>query len=408
MKKILIIEDDPIIRELIADLLDASDYEPMSAENGAVGLQMAQEKMPDLILCDIMMPDLDGYAVLSALRQELATSAIPFVFLSAKADKPDIRRGMALGADDYLTKPFRRDDLLEAIEVRLARQDTILTKGQDSHSAMPQDRDVARLEQAIANQEFELHYQPQVDLRTGAIVGAEALIRWQSPELGRVSPADFIPLAEQTGLIIPIGDWVLATACAQIQQWQAQGFTSLSIAVNMSSIQFNQDDVVERVVQCLEQSQLAPELLDVELTESLLVQNVNATVEKLTALREAGIQVSVDDFGTGYASLGYLQHFPFDTLKLDRCFVKDVNQNSRNAAIATAIIQMAHSLELTVIAEGVETDAEKAFLQNRDCDRMQGYLFSRPLPADAFEALLETYRPSQSNPSVSSISVSSS
>jgi diguanylate cyclase len=592
MKKILVIEDEELVRNNILEILDTVDFRVIGASNGGIGVQMAQEHLPDLILCDVMMPELDGYEVLAALRKNPVTATIPFIFLTAKGDKTDIRQGMNLGADDYLTKPFRRKELLGAIEARLIKHDALyqgyareqsrpiapreevgpqrpdliyydrLTKlpnqlllreqfdylrdrtkqeggaiwilsigldrfkrinqnlghefgdrllmevGQrlsrcirtgdilarlhtdqfaivlgsntpnddrptflnfrnDSLEALnaqaeaiaqpildrltqpfclenreifltasigvsiyPQDGaevdqlmknagvamsyakqlggnqyqgytptlqsesldDLtleASLRYAVERQELQLYYQPIVGLKEGQIVGAEALVRWNHPQQGMISPVKFIPLAEQTGLIAPIGEWVLQTACHQTKSWQAEGLPPVRVAVNLSFRQFNQVDLAERLVRILDQSGLDPSYLELELTESILVQNVAFTIAKLNELKAMGVKISLDDFGTGYSSLSYLQQFPFDLLKIDRCFVQDINTNKTNAALTNAIIQMAHSLNLKVIAEGVETREELAVLYENQCDNIQGYLFSRPVKAEDFRRMLK-------------------
>ena len=241
---------------------------------------------------------------------------------------------------------------------------------------------------ALERNEFLLHYQPQVDLRSGEIAGMEALVRWQHPELGLVSPAMFIPVAEDSGLIVSLGEWVLRTACAQNKAWQLAGFKPISVAVNLSARQFRQPDLAEMVAAILGETGLDPACLELELTESLVMQDVEKTIATLSKLKAMGIKLSIDDFGTGYSSLSYLKRFPIDTLKIDQSFVRDITTDPDDAAIAKTIISMAHDMQLRVIAEGVETEAQKSFLQQRHCDEMQGYLFSRPLPAEMFETLL--------------------
>nr|WP_290223933.1 GGDEF domain-containing response regulator [Trichocoleus desertorum] len=570
MTKILVIEDDQPVRENIVELLEVEEFDVIGAENGLLGVQLAQKHLPDLVLCDVMMPELDGYGVLTALRADPSTAAIPFIFLTAKADKTDLRQGMNLGADDYLTKPCTADELLEAIAARLQKQaratqqytaalnqaqeqlnqlirhdsltglsnrlalrerfsvilaqstqpepivpvllvhlnrfnrindtlgyllgdlliqtvaarilecvqptDTVIRlsteqfvvllphtqqkqavadiaqeilerlslpfvlEGQevfvstsigislyaedaDNIDALIKQADAAmqsaqkqggnhyefyaasmnlgslnqllleaNLRHALERLEFQVYYQPKVSLTTGEIVGAEALIRWFSPTQGFISPAEFIPLAEETGLIVPLDEWVITTACTQVRQWQIAEFPPLQVAVNLSGLQFHQTNLVERVTQILHQTQLDPQYLELELTEGVIMQNTDATVHRLDQLKDLGIQIAIDDFGTGYSSLSYLKQFSFDTLKIDRCFVQNISCDSKNAAITTAMIQMAHDLELKVIAEGVETSSELAFLQQQACDEMQGYFFSRPVPAHEFEQLLVTGR----------------
>ena len=245
---------------------------------------------------------------------------------------------------------------------------------------------------ALKRNEFLLHYQPQVNLRSGEIVGTEALVRWQHPELGLVSPAMFIPVAEDSGLIVALGEWVLRTACAQNKAWQLAGLKPISIAVNLSARQFRQPDLVEKVAVILDETGLDPACLELELTESLVMQDVEKTIATLSRLKAMGIKLSVDDFGTGYSSLSYLKRFPIDTLKIDQTFVRDITTDPDDAAIAKSIISMAHDMQLRVIAEGVETEEQKSFLLQRQCDEMQGYLFSKPVPAAEFEKRLRENR----------------
>jgi diguanylate cyclase (GGDEF)-like protein len=566
MKKILVIEDEEFVRENIEELLDAEGFEVISAENGRIGVDLAKVMIPDLILCDVMMPELDGYNVLTALRQDSVTAAVPFIFLTAKSAKTDFRQGMELGANDYITKPFTRAELLGAIASRIKYDDkvrehynielqqakeqlnylihndsltnlpnrlslrerfkqiqptdtdneqlvTILCVGLDRFNQINENlghaigdlllkavaerltacveagdtvarldtdqfaiilattqhkqevgniaqtilesisqtfalagqeifitasmgiaiypRDGQEIEQllnhantamvhakqqggdqyqyytvaynigssdrlalqttlryALERGELQLYYQPQVNLQTGQIVGAEALLRWHHPERGLVSPDKFIPLAEETGLIISIGEWVLHTACKQTKAWQNAGFSSLRVAVNLSSRQFSQIDLRHQLVQILMETGLDPKYIELELTESMLVQNTEVAIRRLNALKALGVEIAIDDFGTGYSSLSYLQQFPFDILKIDRCFIRNITENSNNAAITKAIIEMAKSLNLKLIAEGVETEAELSFVCKHKCDGMQGYLFSRPVPAHEFEQLL--------------------
>lgn len=594
MTKILVIEDEELVRANILEMLEAEEFETVGAANGQVGVQLAKQELPDLILCDVMMPELDGYSVLSALRELPETASIPFIFLTAKASKSDLRAGMELGADDYLTKPFSRNELLGAIATRLEKQSRLrshytralrqvaerlnhivhydsltnlpnrlllqerfnsicqllanpemqnapipiflvsLDRFHRIHEALerqvgelllknvaqrlaasldPQDTiahisidqfalilsprsqhrqdflksvdrvetnsqspklkaffkvfaqaildlfkqpfllgaheifmtasigisiyaedgkdldtlikraDLARkqaqshggnqyqfyqaemkpisvetlaietdLRRAIVADQFQVLYQPQIDLKTGEIIGAEALIRWHHPERGLMSPAQFIPIAEESDLIIALGEWVLHTACSQGKKWHELGLEPIKIAVNLSARQFTQIHLKPRLLKILQSTGFNPKYLELEVTESVLVQHVSSTIQIMNDLKALGIQISVDDFGTGYSSLIYLKQFPFDTLKIDQRFVRNLTADSRDAAITLAIIQMAHSLNLKVIAEGVETDAELAVLRQNQCDAIQGYLFSRPIPACEFEVFLNTHR----------------
>lgn len=244
------------------------------------------------------------------------------------------------------------------------------------------------LRNALDRGEFELHYQPQVELSTGKIVGMEALLRWQHPQLGTIPPMRFIGLAEETGLIVPIGAWVLHTACLQTQKWQQAGYGQLRVAVNLSSRQFIQLDLAQTIAAILEQTGLPAHSLDIELTESMVMADVEQAVGVLGDLKKLGVHVSIDDFGTGYSSLAYLKRFPIDMLKIDKSFVRDIATDPDDAAIVRSVISLAHSLRLQVIAEGVETEAQLSYLRRHACDQMQGFLFSRPLSVAAFEQLL--------------------
>jgi diguanylate cyclase len=566
MNKILVIEDERAIRINLLKLLGAEGFHVIAAENGRDGVQLARTEPPDLIICDILMPELDGYGVLRTLQQDPVTATIPFMFLTAKSDRSDWRQGMNLGADDYLTKPFTRAELLEAIASRLQKQvslqeqhavklkqaeeqlnhmlrynhltnlpnrislqehftqllspsevpfgtipilslgfgqlnrinntlgpasgefllqavaqrllDCVGTQGIVAHlgaaqfaillTAIVQKNEVVQivesileafsspflldvheilltstigialygrdgcdldtllkhasvareeakkpgkkpyqfyiasigansqkallleleLHQALAREEFQVYYQPKVHLLSGEIKGAEALVRWYHPERGAVSPAEFIPLAEKTGFIVPLGEWVLRTACAQAKLWQVAGFPPIQVAVNLSGHQFNQPHLSNLVVEILRETELEPQYLELEITESALVQNPEAALATLSELKSLGIQLSIDDFGTGYSSLSYLRQFPFDALKLDRSFVCNLTKDAKNAAITMAILQMARSLNLKVVAEGVENQSQLAFLHRHQCDEIQGYWFSPPLSAETFEEVL--------------------
>jgi diguanylate cyclase (GGDEF)-like protein/PAS domain S-box-containing protein len=254
--------------------------------------------------------------------------------------------------------------------------------------AMERLRIEGDLRNALERQEFVLHYQPQVDLTSGRIVGMEALLRWQHKELGMVSPARFIGLAEETGLIMPIGAWALRTACMQTREWIRAGFGPLRVAVNLSARQFGQKDLAQSIAAVLKETGLGADCLEIELTESLVMTDVERAIGILRNLNDLGVKLSIDDFGTGYSSLSYLKRFPIDVLKIDQSFVRDITIDADDAAIAVAIISLAHSLKLKVIAEGVETAAQLIFLRRNQCDQMQGYYFSRPVPADEFVQML--------------------
>jgi len=244
------------------------------------------------------------------------------------------------------------------------------------------------LKKALEREEFVLFYQPQVELCTGKITGLEALVRWRHPDRGLLTPATFIPVAEESGLILPLGAWVLHEACRQAGVWQRAGLAPLRMAVNISSKQFRQDGLVAIVQQALLAGGLSPSMLELELTESCIMQDIEATIITLVRLKEVGVNLSVDDFGTGYSSMNYLKRFPLDTLKIDRSFVTDITRDPNDSSIITAIIALAGGLGLKTIAEGVETEEQLQFLRQHFCDELQGFFISKPLPVDEVEHFL--------------------
>ncbi|OKH16893.1 putative bifunctional diguanylate cyclase/phosphodiesterase [[Limnothrix rosea] IAM M-220] len=578
---VLVIEDDDSIRELIVTLLLAEDYAVLEAENGELGLTLAIATPLDLIVCDIMLPGIDGYGILNHLQEDPKTETIPFLFLTALGTKDNIRQGMNLGADDYLTKPFTAQELLDAIQARLRKhrlwrthfrqkqqanstkinytvthdpitqlpnqlalrddlnrllkqwqQDNLPQNKQDNNGewgvpilylsvdrferinelygyhfgntvlknivrylggtisetaylaclnytdfvlisppvqnaqseehlsaivepiletfaqpitvesrkilinwhvgivTMPEaeynfDRylnqakeamELARnqgkrtyyilqpddkqqdkasqrlldtdLYEALHRDQLVLYYQPKINTHTGRILGAEALIRWQHPELGLISPAQFIPLAEKNGLISGIGQWVFEAACRQLQTLRNQGFLDICLAVNLSGRQFYQPNLATNLKAILDCYQVPASHIELEVTESILISDVKLAIANLQSLKEQGFPIAIDDFGTGYSSLSYLQNFPFDILKIDRCFVRNIMRNVTNSTIVKHVIMMAKQLDLTTVAEGVETAAEFEFLKAQNCNEIQGYLFSRPVDSETFSQML--------------------
>jgi diguanylate cyclase (GGDEF)-like protein len=577
---VLVIEDEDSIRELVVTLLIAEDYEVIEAENGNLGVAMAIATPPDLIICDITLPGIDGYGVLESLQDDPLTETIPFIFLTARGTKENIRQGMNLGADDYLTKPFTTQELLDSIGARLRKhrswrehfqqkqtansqqinytvthdpvtqlpnqlalrddlnqllkrwqteeaysnfnldQDWVIpvfylsidrferinelfgyqfgnivlkyvvrslmsTISESAYLAClnytdfvliyPPDRENviekstqivedilksftrplnvdsqkvlinwhigiitmpyqeynfdqylnqaknamenarkrgnqnyyfhqqnqehrlnqkkvlldADLYEALHREQFSLNYQPKVSVKTGKILGAEALLRWTHPTLGMISPGVFIPLAEENGLISGIGQWVFEAACRQLQIWNAQGFDHLRIAVNLSGRQFYQAHLADNLSQIIECYNILPKQIELEVTESILISDVELAIANLRLLKDRGFPIAIDDFGTGYSSLSYLQNFPFDILKIDRCFVHNIMRNVTNATIVKHVILMSEQLNLTTVAEGVENVAEFEFLRAQNCNEIQGYLFSKPITAEAFGEMLQ-------------------
>ena len=407
--KILIVEDELLAAENLARNLRKQGYEITSiVDSGAAAIANATENHPDLVLMDIMLQgDMDGITAAKTIDSQLK---IPVVYMTAYADETTLEKAQITNPYGYLVKPFKPQDLKVNIELALHRSQSessrlkaYLSQLRETKKQLHQLRqqrniNLLSIEQkllaedlgdALKRQELSLVYQPKVDLQTDRVVGAEALLRWNHPQRGAISPAYFIPLAEVTGLIEPIGEWVIQTACQQLRSWQDSGFESLQISVNLSGYQLQQPDLDRRIRQILVDTQIRPSSLELELTESFPIQNLELFVQKLHGLKGLGLKLAIDDFGTGYSCLSHLHRFPFDTLKLDRSFIQNIDSNSKNAAIATAIISLAHQLYLKVVAEGVETKAELNFLRQNCCDEMQGYFFSRPLPASEFLSLIQ-------------------
>jgi len=572
--KILIAEDDPSLRENLQWMLELEGYAVSVACDGRQALAIALQEKHDLVLTDVMMPHLDGYGLIQALRSQPGTATVPIVMLTAKADRSDVRAGMNLGADDYLTKPYRRDELLAAVRARLVRSAALeaesqrlqteareaqqtdaltalpsrslfgkrlaacveqaISQGgnvgviclgldgfskindslgavvgdkvlyqvakrlhshmqmqlqQDEHDAVarlgsdlfavqlsaghlsladlgmhserlqsllarpyeveghtlfltasagasvyPQQAETAHglllnaesalhnakpmgpgsamvfdaamnqqvarrlmvhneLHRALECGELQLHYQPQVRVQTGELVGFEALLRWRHIRLGWISPAEFIPIAEESGVIVRLGEWVMRTAAAQAAQWLTQGHAEFRMAVNLSVRQFVSGDLSNTVASVLSESGLPPHMLELEVTESLALHSVSTTLSTLHACKALGVKLAMDDFGTGYSSLSYLKRYPLDALKIDQAFVRNITRDAGDAAITRAIVAMAHSFGMSVIAEGVETVEQLDFLRGLRCEEFQGYLFSKPVPAQDAEKCFRGYAP---------------
>jgi diguanylate cyclase (GGDEF)-like protein len=293
--------------------------------------------------------------------------------------------------------PFNGKDTSMILRNAVAAQYRAKKQGGNNYQFYAADMNalaVKRLEletgmrRAIENNEFVTFYQPVVNLASGAVVGSEALVRWQHPELGLLPPGRFIGLAEDTGLILDIGDIVLREACARTRAWQNRGFAGLRIAVNISARHFQQTGFSERLVEILDETRFDPTCLELELTETSIMENTEAAVKMLGQIRKLGVKVAIDDFGTGYSSLSYLKHLPIDTVKLDRSFVMGATTDPDDASLVMAIVTLAHNLRLRVIAEGVETDDQFSFLRSLKCDEAQGYLFGKPMPAELFESFM--------------------
>jgi diguanylate cyclase (GGDEF)-like protein/PAS domain S-box-containing protein len=338
----------------------------------------------------ILLDDIEdeGDAIRVAQRIQDALNR-PFI-LNGREVSLSVSIGIALAGHEY----DQPEALLRNADTAMYRAKAsgkahyeIFDPSMHSH-AMGQLELESDLRRAVELHEFRLYYQPILTLERERVIGAEALVRWEHPRRGLVAPGEFIPAAEETGLILPLGEWVLRTACAQAQAWQAAGYLPLRIAVNVSARQFQEESLPMLIRQVLEDTGTAGQALEVEITESTAMQDLALSLRILNELRGMGIHISIDDFGSGYSSLGYLGRFPIQTLKIDRSFIRDVADHTDNGALTSAMIALGHRLNLSVIAEGVETEDELAFLQRQECDLMQGFWFSRPVPAEVFPGLL--------------------
>lgn len=338
-----------------------------------------------------LIPDID-HAEDAALAAQKMLAAIA---LPHRIEQHDLHIGASVGISIY------PDDGQDA-ETLIKHADTAMfhakDKGRNTYAFFEREmtaRAIARqsieasLRLALERQEFVLHYQPKINLHSGTIVGIEALVRWQHPQRGLLEPAQFVPIAEDSGLILRIGRWVLREACRQAQAWQDAGLPPITIAVNTSALEFRAKDFLVNLRGILEETRLQPRYLELELTESVLMRDASATDSVLHALSALGIQLAVDDFGTGYSSLSYLRQFPINALKIDRSFVNNMTRNANDASLVSAVISMGKSLKQRVIAEGVETAEQVAFLLGQHCDEGQGYFFSHPVGAEALAALLQ-------------------
>ncbi|WP_426220065.1 EAL domain-containing response regulator [Pseudomonas sp. DWRC2-2] len=391
MATLLIVDDEPQVRKLLETLLHHEGYQTVSASSGEEALQVVAQQAPDLILLDIMMPGMDGYEVASQLKSDDVTAGIPIIMLSALSDPGARVSGLESGAEEFISKPIERIEL--SLRVRnLLRLTAHGERADNLRQALQPDVDRRDLEtalrQAVERNEFIVHYQPKVELATGQLCALEALLRWDRPGHGAVSPAVFVPVLESLGLIVAVGRWVIEAVCQQIADWQRSAIGAVEVSVNVSGHQLIEGDLIADIARILALTGVEPHWLEVELTEGSLMENTQHTIASLQRLHAMGVKISIDDFGTGYSSLAYLRRFPIDTLKIDIAFIREVTSNPQDAAITRTIIELAHSLNLRVVAEGVETQAQLAFLKDAGCDQIQGYLFSRPLPVATLERLL--------------------
>lgn len=416
MKKpeIMIVEDELIVAENLAKNLNKLGYKVTAIiDSGEDAITQAVATHPDMILMDIMLQgDLDGVEAAGEIHSQLH---IPVIYMTAYADNKTIDRAKKTEPYGYLVKPFKPQDIQATIEVALHRHHVeqvainqhlnqiqilennlhyfvqqSLKNSQYKRAINPLNQTsenidfAADLPSAIEQQEFQLDYQPKLDIKTGKIISLEALMRWFHPVHGMISPNLFIPLAEKMGLISSLDQYALEEACRKTLVLHQMGFKGMRIAVNLSGQQLHRPNLSQQILEIAKRVGLDPFWIELELTESTLVNDIVLACENLTKLKNLGIKIAIDDFGTGYSSLSYLQHFSFNTLKIDRSFIQNIDQNRKNQVIVTSMLLMAEQLNLNTIAEGVETEEELDFLQRHNCDAVQGYLISKPLPWDEF------------------------
>jgi len=333
----------------------------------------------------------EAHHAASAARRLLDALRLPF-----RAEGKDVYLTASIGIS-MSQSADATEDLLRQAEIAMysakdSGRNAFQFFDEPMHAAVVERFEMeTHLRRALAQDELELFYQPLVNAKTRAFVGVEALLRWNHPTMGRLSPDAFIPLAEETGLIISMGRWVLRTACQQLRSWRKQGVGALRISVNVSPREFSAPGFLESLKNILEETRMRPGELELELTERGVMQHDSKTLEVLRAVQKMGVRLAVDDFGTGHTTFHYLKHFPLDTIKIDKSFTQGVASDTKDAAITTALLVMAHRLKLNVVAEGVETEAQMSFLGDHRCDEVQGYLFGRPLPADKLFSALERY-----------------
>ena len=412
--RVLIVEDEAIIAQQLKNRLTKLGYQVTDVvASTEQAIQSLSENPADLVLMDIVIKgDSDGIDAAGLVQREFN---LPVIFLTAYADETTLQRAELARAYGYLVKPVQERELNAMIRIVLNRHardrellDTIAdveslgqTLGETASRLSKQitDYDRVKLEDelkfALEREQFELHYQPQVSLKERRIIGVEALLRWNHPTQGIIWPSIFIPKLEQTGMILDVGDWVLDTACRQLKTWADTIPDPISMSVNLSSKQIKPGALESKVGDCLTRHQLRPENLELEITESIVVSDLPDELSVLTALKELGVRLSVDDFGTGYSGLKYLQNFPFDIIKIDREFVRNISLNNKFTAIILAILSLAESLGLQIVVEGVEKREELEFFRAEQCDIVQGFYFSPGVDADSLTTLLGSSRISE-------------
>ncbi|QTA91718.1 EAL domain-containing response regulator [Desulfonema magnum] len=395
-RHILIADDEKNIRLCLGIMLRSSGFKVSLAKNGTEALSMLlrfndSAEPVDLLITDIRMPELDGIQLIRCISQ--FEFNLPVIVITGFGDKKMLIELIGLGIQDFLEKPFGNNDVSRKIDKAFERQRRFKENFRKSHtSSLNKKKEMENdLQISADRKEFVLRYQPIIDLETKDIIGIEALIRWVHPQKGIILPTDFIPLAEETGLIVPIGAWVLKTACQQIAEYirELSAEKPFILGINVSTRQLLQEDFFINIKKIIKESDINPECVKLEITESAIMDNVDIVLPVFKKLRKQGIRLAIDDFGTGYSSLSYLHLFPFDTLKIDRSFVDKIGlDDDKSMKIIQAVISLASDLDMNVVAEGIENEFQIKRLRELKCKYGQGFYFSEPLPSERIEYLL--------------------
>jgi len=380
--RLLIVDDDREIRKVLQEYLDR-DHSCVAVNSAEAALDLLATETFDLIISDIAMSRMTGLEMVSRIRS-LALDSV-MVMISGQRTIEFAVEAMRAGAFDYITKPFELSEVDSVVRRALEHRRRLLS---GSLAARIQAERAKELRDAMDNQQFIVYYQSQTEISSGRVVGAEALVRWRHPTRGLLLPSDFIALAEESGLIVPIGEAVLRIACAQARKWHDAGARAFKVAVNVSPRQLREPDFPETVARILSEVGMAANFLELEVTETSLIENAEYAIQALTRLRQMGARIAIDDFGTGYSSLSYLKRLPIDSVKLDASFVREATTSPDDAALVMGIITLAHNLRLKTVAEGIETEEQLALLRLLRCDEGQGYLFGRAAPPDVIEPAL--------------------
>jgi EAL domain-containing protein (putative c-di-GMP-specific phosphodiesterase class I)/CheY-like chemotaxis protein len=392
-RRVMVVDDEPMITLSLGELLKDDGYDVTTHESATNAIKELKKHNLDVVVTDISLGEENGIDLVSWINENSHNT--PVILITGNPGLETAVRGLRSGAFDYISKPVTREILKPALERAISarrrteeihRLQRILDhrhKKVRPAEQVAQDQELRDLlPHAIREGQLEVYYQPRVDARTMELRGLEALMRWKHPVLGQVSPARFIPVAERSGQILVLGHWLLHEVARQILAWKDAGHKTIPVSVNISARQFERGDIVGLVREVLESDdRLTPDMFELEITETVILTGVDETARILESLKAVGVRLALDDFGTGYSSLSYLKNFPFDCLKIDQAFIRNLENDRRDMAITRTIVELAHNLGLSVVAEGVETHAQADIIRSFGCDEIQGYLVARPQPA---------------------------